>query len=174
MLCIWKKALCLAVGLALLLAGCGQTAPEPEPAPRPPTPVKQSFAALVDDLSLQYAIPMPLALDDQLLQELLGVEAQAVAEYRGYISLLPNCADHLLAVRSTAESAEDICRAMQQRLDDLPGSYAQWDNALEAIRGGQAFFYKDYAFMVITGQPGDDYAALAAEVAKKLTDNFEK
>ena len=173
MLSIWKKTLCLGLAVALLLAGCAQPARE-EPAPRPPTPVKQPFDTLVDDLSLQYAIPMPLALDDQLVQELLGLEAEAVADYRGYISMLPGCADHLLAVRSAAESAEDICRAMQQRLDDLGESYAQWPDALEAIRGGQAFFYKDYAFLVVTGQPGDDHGALSAEIAKKLTDNFEK
>lgn len=170
MLSVVQRILGLAVTLVVLV-GCGQQ--PAEMAPRPDTPVKQPVAQLVDDLSLQYALPMPLTLDDQLLCELLGVEQEQVADYRGYISMQPNCPHQLVAVRSVAESAEDIARAMQQRLDDLPQSYSDWPDALDAIRGGQAFFYKDYAFLVVTGEQGDDYAALSAQIAQKLTDNFE-
>lgn len=162
-----KIALILA-SVLLLTAGCGR---KQQPESVHP---KQTIHELTEVLQQDYSLPMPLSLDDELIHDLIGVRPDRISEYSGYISMNPDCPDHLVVVKAAPDCAEKVAGTLEARRAFLMEAYADDPEACERVQAGQVAFLGDYVFLVIAGRPGELPAQEVADAMRAIEQQFEK
>lgn len=165
-----RHILSLLLAVSLVMTGCGSSNAVQEPTQR----FKQSLAGLVDELAEDYSLTMPMAVDDELMQELMGVEPHKISEYSGYLSMNGDCPDHIIAVRAAPDCAEDVAKAFSARRSFLLEAYADRPEAYRRVQAGCVVFRGDYVFLIIGGRPDREPETEVAEITKIIEDNFEK
>lgn len=163
-----KISLFLAV---CLLVGCGGGKKAPTPGPSPAV----SLETLVDDALQEYPLPMPAALEDGLVENLLGLPPEDVADYYGYLSLQEDCPGQLVGVHATPGRGEAVAQKLEARRAFVAESCTLGtpEQRNYAAAGG-VVFWGDYVFLMIPGTPDSDPVKQVAAMTKKIEASFQK
>jgi len=152
-------AVCLAAMLLLCTAACGSK----EPA-APALKEGVTLQSLVDSITDEYGFTMPAALDDTILDDLLGIAPDDVEEYAGYITMVNISSDNLIAIKAKEGKAEEVQKKLEERKEFEVTSFQQYlPDQYEKAQAGKVFAVGDYVFLVmIAGESGDAAADIAA------------
>lgn len=132
-----------------------------------------TLASIITEIENEYGITMPSTVDEQLLQDLLGVNPADVVEYAGSISMANVSADNVVAVKAAEGKIETVKTALEGRLDAVRQSFerylpAQYDKAM----AGKVITIGDYAFLVIAGRMDEDPVSEIAAIEAKIQSSF--
>ena len=165
-----RHTLALLLALCLVMAGCGGSEPVPVPEQRLAKPIDELCEQLCED----YALPQPMSIDSELLEQLFGIAPEQAAGYAGYMSMDSNSPDHLVAVQALPECSEEVAQALEARRALLLDAYAGSPEALLRVQAGQVVFRGDFVFLVIAAREGQQPTDEVADIIAQIEDNFEK
>lgn len=132
-----------------------------------------TLAGVLQEIEDEYGVTMPSPVDDQLLEELMGVKLSDVEEYAGSISLVNVSADHIVGVKAQPGKIDEVQTALEARLDAVRKEFErylpeQYDKAM----AGKVITIGDYAFLVITGRLNEDPVSEMAAIESKIQSKF--
>lgn len=161
----------LAAALLLSLAACGGGNKAPAaPALKEGVTLKD----VIDQVNDSYQVAMSAEVDEAIVTDLLGLSADDVEEYAGYITMVMVSADNLIGIKAKEGKVETVQKALEARKDMVVQSFEQYlPSELEKSKAGKVVTLGDYVFLLIVGNMDKDPASEIAGAEELIRSNFD-
>lgn len=98
-------------------------------------------------------VSMGMPIDEQYLVDFCAIEADAVKEFAGSVSMSMTNSDAFFVVLAKEDSLETVRQALEKRREDLIAQYTQYpvNGSLERAEAGEVYVKGNYVFLIVVG-----------------------
>jgi len=160
----------LAAALLLTMTACGGSKEPPAPALKEGVTLQQ----VIDQVNEAYPVAMSAAVDETILQDLLGIPTDDVEEYAGYITMVMVSADNLVGVKAKPDKVESVQKALEGQKEMVVQSFERYlPDQLDKAKAGKVVTIGDYVFLLIVGDPDKGVDSEIAGAEELIRGNFD-
>lgn len=160
----------LAAALLLAMTACGGSKEPPVPTLKEGVTLQQ----VIDQVNESYPVAMSAAVDETVLTDLLGISADDVEEYAGYITMVMVSADNLIGIKAKPDKVETVQKALESQRDTVIQTFEQYLPAqLDKAKAGKVVTIGNYVFLLIVGNTDKDLSAEIAGAEELIRGNFD-
>ena len=110
---------------------------------------------IVSDLSVtlgEHYVQMPVALSEEALSNILGVNPEIVEEYAGDFSMTMTSADCFVAIKAEEGYGNEVRAALEKRRAEVEKMFQQYlPGPLSVAKAGKVLQKGDYVFLIMLG-----------------------
>lgn len=160
----------LAAALLLVMTACGGSKEPPVPTLKEGVTLQQ----VIDQVNESYPVAMSAAVDETVLTDLLGISADDVEEYAGYITMVMVSSDNLIGIKAKPDKVETVQKALESQRDAVIQTFEQYLPAqLDKAKAGKVVTIGNYVFLLIVGNTDKDLSAEIAGAEELIRGNFD-
>ena len=160
----------LAAALLLVMTACGGSKEPPVPTLKEGVTLQQG----IDQVNESYPVAMSAAVDETVLTDLLGISADDVEEYAGYITMVMVSSDNLIGIKAKPDKVETVQKALESQRDAVIQTFEQYLPAqLDKAKAGKVVTIGNYVFLLIVGNTDKDLSAEIAGAEELIRGNFD-